>query len=52
MIQVQITVNNACREGARIAAQGLIINRNGDPTQIHVNTGDPNVEKNRPQLSP
>ncbi len=44
LIQVQEILDNAAREGARLAAQGLIINKEGEPTQIHVNTGSPNVE--------
>jgi Flp pilus assembly protein TadG len=44
LIQIQQILNNACREGARLAAQGHIINANGAPTEINVNTGSPNVE--------
>ena len=35
--------NDAAREGARIAAQGQIINLKGSYTQINVNTGSPDV---------
>jgi Flp pilus assembly protein TadG len=44
MIQLQQVLSNAAREGARVAAQGLTINRTSSPTQIHVSTGDPNVK--------
>ncbi len=44
LIQVQQVLNNAAREGARLAAQGLIINKDSNPTEIHVSTGSPNVE--------
>jgi Flp pilus assembly protein TadG len=44
LIQVKQVLDNATREGARLAAQGLIINSEGDNTQIMVNTGSPNVE--------
>lgn len=43
-IQVQQVMVNAAREGARIAAQGQIINLTGTYTQIKVNTGTPNVK--------
>jgi len=44
LIQVQQVLNNAAREGARLAAQGQIINQVGAPTQIAVSTGTPNVQ--------
>ena len=46
LIQVQQALNNAAREGARLAAQGLIINSNGVPTQVYANHtgGTYNVE--------
>ena len=46
LIQVQQALNNAAREGARLAAQGLIINTNGIPTQVYANHsgGTYNVE--------
>ncbi len=43
MIQVKQIVSNSAREGARLAGQGYTINTSGDPTQIKVNTGNPNV---------
>jgi Flp pilus assembly protein TadG len=43
-IQVQQILNNAAREGARLAAQGHIINSSGTATDIQVSTGNPNVE--------
>jgi hypothetical protein len=42
-VQVYQVLNSAVREGARIAAQGQIINLTGSYTQIRVNTGTPNV---------
>ncbi len=44
MIEVQQILNNAAREGSRLAAQGLIINQDSNPTLIKVTTGSPNVE--------
>jgi Flp pilus assembly protein TadG len=44
LIQFQQVLSNAAREGARLAAQGQTINSTGDPTQIRVDTGDPNVK--------
>lgn len=44
LIQLQQILSNSAREGARIAAQGLIINSTGSPTQIQVLAGDPNVK--------
>jgi Flp pilus assembly protein TadG len=35
LIQVEQAINNAAREGARLAAQGLIINPSGVPTQVY-----------------
>jgi len=35
LVQVQQALNNGAREGARLAAQGLIINSNGVPTQVY-----------------
>jgi Flp pilus assembly protein TadG len=43
VIQVEQVMVNAAREGARIAAQGQIINLTGSYTQIQVSTGSPNV---------
>jgi len=42
-LQVYQILNDAAREGARIAAQGQIINLLGSYTQINVNTGSPDV---------
>jgi Flp pilus assembly protein TadG len=42
-VQVYQILNDAAREGARIAAQGQIINLLGSYTQINVNTGSPDV---------
>lgn len=44
LIQVQQALNNAAREGARLAAQGLIINTSGTLTQVQVNSGTPSVQ--------
>ncbi len=44
MTQVQQILTNAAREGARLAAQGLIINSTGSSTQIFVNSGTPSVQ--------
>jgi Flp pilus assembly protein TadG len=44
LIQFQQVLGNAAREGARLAAQGQTINSTGAPTQIDVDTGDPNVK--------
>lgn len=43
LVQVQQIVSNAAREGARVAAQGFTVNSSGDPTQIKVASGNPNV---------
>lgn len=43
LVQVQQIVSNGAREGARMAAQGFTVNSQGDPTQIKVSTGTPNV---------
>jgi Flp pilus assembly protein TadG len=43
MAQVQQILSNAAREGARLSAQGLIINSTGSSTQISVNSGTPSV---------
>ena len=42
-VQVYQILNDAAREGARLAAQGQIINLEGSYTQINVNTGSPDV---------
>ena len=38
MAQVQQILSNAAREGARLSAQGLIINSTGSSTQINLNS--------------
>src|SRR5262245_24100410 len=43
-IHVTQVMYNATRDGARLAAQGFIINTTGAATRIHVATGNPNVE--------
>jgi len=52
LIQVQQALNNAAREGTRLAAQGQIISQVGAPTQIAVSTGTPSalndIQKNHP----
>lgn len=45
LIQLKQVLNNAARDGARVAAQSVTINRTGTPTQIRVSTGDPNVKQ-------
>ena len=45
IIHVQIIMNNAARDGARLAAQANIINTTGAYTQVHFDTGSPNVEQ-------
>src|SRR5690348_15164963 len=42
LVQVHSILSNAAREGARIAAQGQIINLTGAYTQILVTDTDPN----------
>lgn len=44
LIQVQQILQNACREGARLAAQGHTINSTGAPIDIQVSSGSPNVQ--------
>jgi Flp pilus assembly protein TadG len=43
ILHAQQALINAAREGARIAAQGQIINATGEYTRIQVNSGTPNV---------
>ena len=43
MVQTQILLHQACREAARLAAQGQIINSIGEHTLIKVNSGNPSV---------
>jgi Flp pilus assembly protein TadG len=42
-VQIQQTMCNAAREGARLASQAVIINSNGTYTQITTSTSSPNV---------
>jgi Flp pilus assembly protein TadG len=42
-IQLQQIMSNAARDGARLAAQGMIINTNGTITDIGASSGSPNV---------
>ena len=44
IIHVQILLNSAARDGARLAAQANIVSTSGAYTQIHFNTGTPNVD--------
>ena len=44
IIHVQILLNNAARDGARLAAQANIVNSTGAYTQIKFNTGTPNID--------
>jgi Flp pilus assembly protein TadG len=43
LVQLEQIMNEAAREGARLASQGETINTQGAYTQIHVSTGTPNV---------
>ena len=43
LVQVYQILCSSVREGARLAAQGQIINLTGSYTQINVNSGTPNV---------
>jgi Flp pilus assembly protein TadG len=43
LIQTQTILNNAARNGARLASQGQVINLVGAYTEIYTNTGTPNV---------
>jgi Flp pilus assembly protein TadG len=44
LVHVQQILNNSAREGARLAAQGLIVNKDSEPTLILVDEGSPNVK--------
>lgn len=44
IIHVQIILNTAARDGARLAAQSSVVSPNGAYTQIHFNTGTPSIE--------
>lgn len=43
IIHVQISLNNAARDGARLGAQANIVATTGAYTQIKFNTGSPNI---------
>jgi Flp pilus assembly protein TadG len=43
IVQVKQLMDNAAREGARLAAQAQIVNITGAFTQVHTSTGNPNV---------
>lgn len=43
LVYANQVVTNAAREGARLAAQGRVVNRLGTPTEIDFDTGTPNV---------
>lgn len=43
LIQLQQIMNNASRDGARLASQGIIINNSGSNTQIAMTGSSPNV---------
>lgn len=45
LIFCQQVIVNALREGARLAAQGKTVNSSGAPTNIHIQTGTPNVKE-------
>jgi Flp pilus assembly protein TadG len=42
-IQLQEIMNNAARDGARLASQAMILNTDGSMVEIAVNSGTPNV---------
>jgi Flp pilus assembly protein TadG len=44
IINVQIIMNNAARDGARLAAQANIVNTTGAYTQIKFSSGTPNIQ--------
>src|SRR5262245_35240326 len=44
IIHVQLVLNGAARDAARLAAQANIVNATGSATQIRFNTGTPNIE--------
>lgn len=44
LVYAHQVVTNAAREGARLAAQGRVVNRLGTPTEISFDSGTPNVK--------
>jgi Flp pilus assembly protein TadG len=44
IINVEIILNNAARDGARLGAQANIVQTTGNYTQIKYNTGTPNIQ--------
>ena len=44
IIHIQIILNNAARDGARLASQANIINATGAYTQIRFDTGTPSID--------
>lgn len=45
LVFCQQVVVTACREGARLAAQGRTVNSSGSPTEIRIASGTPNVKE-------
>jgi len=45
LVFCQQVIVTACREGARLAAQGKTVNSTGAPTAINIATGTPNVKE-------
>jgi len=44
LIQLQQIMNNAARDGARLASQATIVNPDGSTTQISLSSTSPNIE--------
>jgi Flp pilus assembly protein TadG len=44
IVEVKQLMDNAAREGARLAAQAQIVNVTGEFTQVHTSTGSPNLQ--------
>lgn len=44
VVQCQQIVSNSAREGARLAAQGRTVQSNGNPIEIQIESGTPNVK--------
>src|SRR5437868_6159112 len=45
LVFCQQVIVTACREGARFAAQGRLINSSGTPTDIYISSGSPSVKE-------